>query len=241
MRYAILTCLVLVAALLIWQRGNRSPTLVETKAPEANIGETQIAALKARRPDLPATPVPYVPAPGTTEDLHAKAETLMRQWVAAAKPFNYDPVITGFYDRTNKDGRITIVGITTKTHFIEIMRRSDGDMVASANSSYDSDRTTPENEANWYQCTGKWTEKEAIAETRAILERMGATQTLVQITRHTYEATPLQLPAPEGKTVTVTPFVVVEFYAADGKRLLEAQYRMAATGPSGLVRWWHWP
>jgi hypothetical protein len=113
-------------------------------------------------------------------------------------------------------------------------------LLVSANSSLGSERTLPEHKADWHKLTGTWTEQEAIAETRAILQRLGAKGTLASATVATYEAPALPVAGPDGKPVERTPFAHVYLHNTNGNMLVQAQYRLEASGP-GLVRWWHWP
>jgi hypothetical protein len=55
-----------------------------------------------------------------------------------------------------------------------------------------------------------------------------------------YEATPLDMPAPDGQLAHVTPFITVKLKGEDDRLFVTAQYRMEASGPV-LTRWTYWP
>ncbi|HEY0549258.1 MAG TPA: hypothetical protein VGF13_06615 [Verrucomicrobiae bacterium] len=228
MRYLILVLLVaVIAALVLWRHGNHSH-------------QTSITLSNA--PPVSARLFPERPAITATDDPHAPAIGLAQQWINAARLVNCDPIVTNVIERTNRrTGSVTAIQIVTPTHYVEVTKRSDGEMVNFASSHYGTDKTAPEYEAKWYQCTEPaWTEQQATAEAWATLERLGATQTLTRITRTNYEAIPLPLRTPEGTITMVTPFVNVSFLDAKDNSLMDAQYRMELS-KAGLVRWWHWP
>jgi hypothetical protein len=227
--------LVSVAVLLVLkQRGHNSttPAVLET---------TPVRTLKDTRPAWPASGGLPPSTNASVQEIHTRAIERMQQWAAAAKLPTFDPTVIRYQDHSNRlDGRIVSVQISTPTHDVSFSPRADGEIIQAANSHYNAFRTTPEHEAKWYQATGTWTEKEAIAETRAILERLGASQTLTKIVRVVYEQPTLPVKAPDGQIVRLTPFANVQFYGAEDRLLVEAEYRMNASGPA-LVRWWHWP
>jgi hypothetical protein len=238
-RYWILVLLVAVIALLLWRRGNPSgqPVITEANAPSV-ANQMSDSATKASRLQL-FRERPAIPA---ADDPHAHALELAQQWIAAARPPNCDPTVTNVIERTQpRTGRVIGIEIITPTHCIEVARRFDGEMVNFAQSHYGTDRTTPEYEAKWYQCTEpSWTEQRATAEAWATLERLGATQTLKRIVATNYQAIPLPLRTPEGNIIMVAPFVTVSFLDAKDSSLMDALYRMEPSN-AGLVRWSHWP
>ena len=227
-----------IAALLLWRHGNPNQSVIETNSPSANQMSMSDSATKKASTKL----FPERPAIPTTDDPHAHAIELAQQWLSAARPAKCDPTVTNVIARTHPGtGKLVEIQIITPTHYVEVAKRSDGEMVNFASSHYDCDRTTPEHEAKWYQCTEPpWTEQQATAEAWATLERLGETQTLKLIVATNYEAIPLPLRTPEGNIVMATPFVNVSFLDAKGGSIVTAQYRMEPS-KAGLVRWSHWP
>lgn len=238
MRYALLTCAVLVVLLLLWRQN--SPSTAPVPVTENRPAELTAQKSVTTPASLPAMHRAAPLATSTLDETKARAAALMLQWAQAARPHNFDPVIKGYQVHTNREGEVKLLGISTRTHFLTMARRSDGEMIQSATASFDSERTPPEYKTNWHKLTGKWTEQEAIAETRAILQRLGAKGTLASATVATYEAPALPVAGPDGKPVERTPFAHVTLHSTNGNRLVQAQYRLEANGP-GLVRWWHWP
>ena len=236
-KHLLIPCvLMVVIAVLLWRRGDHSPA--HTNANESKKSNTVPAlALTTNQTINPfAHSAPVVQAAPQPEI------ELAQQWMSAARPLRCDPTVTNVVARTNRrTGHVTGFHIATPTHFIVVANRTDGPIVEVGMSHFDSDNTLPEHQAKWYECTAPtWTEQKATAETWAILERMGATDTFAQIASTNYEAIPLPLRTPSGGMVTNTPFVIVTFLNATGNHIVTAEYRMDPSGP-GLVHWRHWP
>lgn len=230
--------LAVVIGLLFWRHGSgvrqvaSEPASVTTTAAPGTNRQASLGAAPPRKPRV---------EPLIDEGPSARAVELAKRWMSAAKPFNYDPVVKRVIDKKHpRDGRVVEYEVVTSNFSVQVALRSDGEMVKAAMSAYDSDRTLPEHQAKWYQLTGTWTEREAVAEAYAVLQRLGEAQTISLITATNYEATPLPLQTPDGNTVTNIPFVNVTFSDARGVGIVNAQYRMEPSGP-GLVRWWNWP
>lgn len=87
----------------------------------------------------------------------------------------------------------------------------------------------------WYLATAPWTEKEALAETYRILEKL---RIRFQVGGEKVIPFTVEVITPTGERVTVTPFYTVELSDATGSTVLIAEFRMGQSGPGRLTEWW---
>ncbi len=161
---------------------------------------------------------------------------LFYRLAAAANFYNFDPLIS--YQLTNERPKSLDLG--TSSQQASIM----GGKIDLAYSYYDGSdtRRKPEAARQWYTCTGKWTEAEAVTETLEILKRLNDTTTLSELSgRHEYEAVELEVPTPRGEKVKVTPFHRVTLFDTNGTPRVDAEFRMGTNGTVGVTRWHCWP
>ena len=117
-----------------------------------------------------------------------------------ANLYNYDPALLDFDSKTNRVGKELQwwVHLATKSHIASFYQ---GKLIT-VQSLYDSsdERRKPEVMNDWYKCTARWSEKEAIDTTIAILRNLGDTGRLAEALRAPveYRAPELTLKAPDG-------------------------------------------
>ena len=161
------------------------------------------------------------------------------QFAKAAQLYHFDPVVT-YYKEELPTNHGKIINVGTSTHETEILGGNLINAYSYRDRSHSSD-DYPEVMKEWYLCTGTWTEKEAVDETLAILQRLGDTETLraVQIGRHEYHNGRYPATTPTGERVMVYPFPTVRLFDSSNHLRVIAEYRMGTNGPVGLVDWFH--
>lgn len=170
-------------------------------------------------------------------DNRSEVQTLY-QFAKVANLYNFDPKIIAFLTNDNP----SLIDIGTPTHGVSFFGRGKirGKLHLVA-SNYDGsdDRAKPDVAKQWYQCTGTWTEVEAVAATYEILLKMGETNLVNELkgfNEHEFENYEYNVETPDGRKITVTPFPRVTLYKG-GNVSVRAEFRMGTNGPVGLTRW----
>ena len=201
-------------------------------------------------PDQPSNTVAMVSTNTyVLPEQHQPALAEIEKFVRAAAIYNFDPTVTGSIDQVathprTKVSRVTGAILDTRTHIASVTGGLLDKFISMRESSNPPDPAAQRaSDKGWHLCTGKMSEQEAVAETLAILKRLGATATLAQIEggRREYEAVKMTVSTPDGGKVTVTPFVSLRLYNTNENMVVSAEYRMGATGSAGLTDWFHWP
>lgn len=154
----------------------------------------------------------------------------------AAKLFNFDSSVTGFRVETNRAGWHVVYN--TPTHVVDVMRGRLNKLMALNDNSSPRDRAAVK---RWHECTARWSEADAVQETKAILTRLGETETLKDIAtgRHEYQAVEITVGTPDGQKIKVAPFPTVRLYDANDVLRVKAEFRMGSNGMAGLTDWFH--
>jgi hypothetical protein len=110
MRYALLTCAVLIVALLLWWRSATAPVPV-SEAPAELTTQKSVTTVAETRRSLPTMHRAAPLATSTLDETKARAAALMLEWALAARPHNFDPNITGYQVHTNREGEVITLAI----------------------------------------------------------------------------------------------------------------------------------
>lgn len=231
-------CGLIVVLVLLRRPAGLTPQIIRTPAQRDTEGPVATSAVVFVTTNKSVLP-----------ERHQPAYAEMEKFARAVAIYNFDPTVIASIDQVathprTKVSRVTGAVIDTRTHIASVTGGHLDKFISTRESSNPPDpeaRRAPDK--GWHLCTGKMSEPEAVAETLAILRRLGATATLAQIEngRKEYEAVPMTVPTPDGGKVTVTPFVSVRLYNTNDRLIVSAEYRMGATGSAGLTDWFHWP
>ena len=225
MRWRVVIILFAIVLALFWWWASRP------------VGDQSAAVRHDNTPAVPTITTTKQAVVAITKD--GGGDTNARPWIEKLSDFatkgnlyNYNPELVGWRQETNRVG--WWVNLQTKSHNAEFY---NGKLIVVA-SLYDGsdERRRPEVMDEWYRCTARWSEKEAVETTIAILRNLGDTGRLAEALKAPveYRAPTLQLKAPDGTTVEATPFPKVSI-----GDLVSAEYRMGSTGVLGLVRWFN--
>ncbi len=156
----------------------------------------------------------------------------------AAKFYKYDPTILAYQEQTNRNGHYVV--FSTPSHAAQVLNGKVLKMMSFHDNS-NADARDPDAAKSWYQCTGTWSEEEAVNETLELLKRLQDTNTLnaVAAGRREFKAVPISVTTPGGEKVRVSPFPTVRLYDADNILRVKAEYRAGATGVVGLTDWFN--
>lgn len=232
-----ISCVLLAAALIIlflWLRRTKSERAGES-APTSLTAAQDASNPAIRTTGNLSAASQQAGGSGTNSVLDesiSKAAALSR----AAKLFNFDPSVTGFRAETNRAGWHVVYN--TPTHVVDVMRGRLNKLMALSDNSSPREREAIK---RWHECTARWSEADAVQETKAILTRLGETGTLKDIAsgRHEYQAVEITVSTPDGQKIKVAPFPTVRLYDANDVLRVKAEFRMGSNGVAGLTDWFH--
>ena len=216
---------VLILASLLSRRFREEPS---PEAPQA--------VAKGRRASVPEEPVgleiPSSNAPPAPAHVLANLSEHINQFIANARPFGLDQPVRAAeitYVRTNGHGKSVMV--ETAGHMYEFQGTTPR-FFMSKHDCLNAVRDDPAARSRWHQARASWTKEEALAETYAIMARLGIKATVGRVE---YEAVPMPVKTPAGERVEVTPFHTIWLHMTNDVGALQAQFRMGTSGPGRLV------
>jgi len=222
---------IILTAIAVWLFMQFSPKSDSAKKSENITVQKQTGKISAAAPIQNTHKFPA--------DSRPEVQTFYR-FAEAANLYNFDPKIIALVTNDSP----SLIDLGTPTHGASIFGGTGGvgGKLHNVHSYFEGsdDRRKPEVADLWYQCTGTWTEAEAVAETYEILRKMGENELLKRlqaVNKHEFRNENYHVQTPDGKTIMVTPFPQVILYDETGGVSVKAEFRMGPNGPAGLTRW----